>query len=219
MANPFTLPFESLPSTIAVFPLPGAVVMPGTQLPLNVFEPRYLNLVLDTLADHRMFGMIQPDPRAPKTTEPALYATGCAGRITSFSETSDGRIVLVLTGICRFDVQKELPTIRGYRKVLVSWSRFAADYAPHRSDALDRPPFLRSLSGYCEASGIEVPWKDLDSMTDDDLVNLLTSYLPLDPSEKQALVEAVGLEQRARLMVAFLDLRATRGEAGERRRH
>ena len=219
MSNPFTPKFESLPTTIPVFPLPGAVVMPGTQLPLNVFEPRYLNLVLDALGDHRMFGMIQPDPQAPKTKEPALCSTGCAGRITSFSETGDGRIVLVLTGVCRFDVQEELPTLRGYRKVVASWSRYAGDYAPHRSDAIERAPFLRSLRSYCEANGVEVPWKDLATMSDDDLVNLLTAHLPLDPTEKQALVEAVELEQRAKLMAAFLDLGSGRGEDGARRRH
>ena len=109
-----------------------------------------------------MFGMIQPDPRAPKAKEPTLYGTGCAGRTTSFSKISDGRIVLVLTGVCRFDVQEELPTIRGYRKVVASWSRYAGDYAPHRSDALERVPFSRSPRTYCEANGVEVPWKDLE---------------------------------------------------------
>jgi uncharacterized protein len=217
MTNPFTPRFESLPSILAVFPLSGAIVMPGTQLPLNIFEPRYLNLVLDTLRDERLFGMIQPDPSAPETQDRPLCRTGCAGRITSFSETTDGRIVLVLTGLCRFDVREELPSVRGYRRIVADWSRFAGDYQTTSSGEVERPQFLNQLRAYCDCRGVEVPWGDLDSLNDADLINLLAAHLPLHPGDKQALVEAIDLNQRAKLLTAFLELGATHED--DRRRH
>lgn len=219
MPNPFTPSYASLPEVIAVFPLPGAVLMPGTQLPLNIFEPRYLNLVEDTLGSHRLFGMIQPDPGGPRSGEAVLYRTGCAGRITSFSETNDGRIVLVLTGICRFDIRDELPAIRGYRRVLADWSRFAGDYEPEAPGQFDREPFLSRLRRYCDRTAVELPWEDLETLAEADLVNLLVAHLPLHTSEKQALLEAVRLDERAKLMSAFLELGSVRDRGAQSQRH
>jgi Lon protease-like protein len=125
--NPFIVPYEQLPQTLPIFPLPGAIVMPGNELPLNIFEPRYLNMVSDALSTHRMIGMVQPDPDA--RSEHELCRTGCAGRITQYRETSDGRIEMVLSGVCRYDLGEELPTTRGYRLIVPDWSRFSDDYA------------------------------------------------------------------------------------------
>ena len=124
--NPFTLPFERLPASIPVFPFTGAVVMPGVQLPLNIFEARYLNMVEDALAQHRIFAMVQSDPGSGRDGE-AVFQTGCAGRISSFSETDDGRFLIILLGVCRFDIREELPTVRGYRRVIADWQRFAVE--------------------------------------------------------------------------------------------
>ena len=128
-SNPFIPPFEALPDTLPIFPLPGAIVLPHTELPLNIFEPRYLNMTNDALGSHRMIGMIQPDPQGE--TEGRVYRTGCAGRITQFRETADCRIEMTLTGVCRFDLAEELSTTRGYRLVVPDWSRFAGDYEDH----------------------------------------------------------------------------------------
>jgi uncharacterized protein len=113
--NPWMLPFDKLPASIPIFPLPNAIVMPGCQLPLNIFEPRYLRMVLDAMAGERMIGMVQPDPASSKG-KVSVYRTGTAGRITFFNEIDDGRLMIVLTGVCRFDIQEEVPTVRGYRR-------------------------------------------------------------------------------------------------------
>lgn len=147
--NPFTLPFDRLPADIAVFPLSGAVLMPGTQLPLNVFEPRYLNMVEDALGARRLIGMIQPLDE----DERVLSKTGCAGRISSFSETDDGRIILVLTGLCRFDVVDELPLARGYRRVRADWTRFNGDYQDPAENEIDRTGLTDALESLCGIGG------------------------------------------------------------------
>ena len=122
----FSIPFERLPRALPIFPLPGTIVLPRADLPLNVFEPRYLNLVADALAGSRLVGMIQPDPDGGG--ERHLCRTGCAGRITQYRETADGRIEMILSGVCRFELGEELPTVRGYRLVVPDWDRFASDY-------------------------------------------------------------------------------------------
>ncbi|CAG0947976.1 partial Lon protease 2, partial [Anaerolineae bacterium] len=127
-AHPFSLPFDQLPASLPIFPLPHAVAMPGCQLPLNIFEPRYLKMVFDALGDQRLIGMVQPELSAADAKTLALYKTGTAGRITFFNETSDGRLLVVLTGVCRFDIVEEIPTTRGYRRALVDWSRFRCDH-------------------------------------------------------------------------------------------
>ena len=191
--SPFFPIFADLPADLPIFPLPGAVVMPGVQLPLNVFEPRYLNMVSDALAGSHLIGMIQPTSETLLDDVPEIHRIGCAGRITSYSETPDGRIVLVLTGICRFQVRTELAGQNGYRRVSVDWERFAADCHDEPVTIADRNGFLRSLRSYCTLRGVEVPWDDVQKMPDADLVNLLCAHLPLSPEDKQALVETIRL--------------------------
>lgn len=204
--SPFFPKFSDLPAELPIFPLAGAVVMPGVQLPLNIFEPRYLNLVSDALASDHLLGMIQPTSETLMDEVPALHRIGCAGRITSYSETSDGRVILVLTGVCRFQIKREIEGHRGYRRAAVDWERFAADCHDNAETIADRAGFLTSLKSYCKLHGVEVPWDDIEKMADADLTNLLCAHLPLSPEDKQALIETISTGERAALMRGLLDM-------------
>ncbi|KAA6185420.1 peptidase S16 [Thiohalocapsa marina] len=207
--------------------------MPGVQLPLNIFEPRYLNMVQAALAGDHLIGMVQPQTPIQSPTqarpdddaspaddqEPDLYRIGCAGRITSYSETNDGRIVLVLTGLCRFEIEAELAPRDGYRRVRPSWVRFAADYAPAAQPMSDRDAFMGSLRAFCEHRRVEVPWDDIGQMADTDLINLLCAHLPLGAGDKQALIETVDLQQRATLMRGLMDMSTHTGGVASGQRH
>ena len=202
--NPFITPFESLPQTLPIFPLPGAIVMPGAELPLNIFEPRYLNMINDAIAGHRMIGMIQPDPNGEG--EEAVCQTGCAGRITQFRETSDCRIEMVLTGVCRFDVGEELSTTRGYRLIVPDWSRFADDYADNTEILQDEHErLLKTLEGFFDLKGYEADLTMLKQLPVVRLVDSLTMALPFDEAEKQMLLESVEPEQRLANFIALIE--------------
>ncbi len=216
-SNPFTPSFDRLPEAFPIFPLAGAVVMPGADLPLNVFEPRYLNMVFDVLGSHRMFGMVQPEA-AEASASDAVYQTGCAGRITSFSETDDGRVLLVLTGVCRFDIKEEISALNGYRRVLADWSRFRLDYQDSSKDILEREQLLLLLRRFCEQNRLEVAWDELELMQGAELVNILTCRLPLDVADKQALLESVTLPERTTLLRGLLEMALTQ-QAGVTSRH
>jgi hypothetical protein len=199
-SHPFALPFDQLPSDLPVFPLPHAVAMPGCQLPLNIFEPRYLNMVFDALGEQRMIGMAQPEFAASGETSPTLYKTGTAGRITFFNETGDGRLMIVLTGVCRFDIQEEIPTARGYRRVRADWSRFAGDLEESAVTVAERG----QLRDYCAHKRLGIEWPALEDVGMGDLVNRLTCVLPLEIAERQLLVEAVTLNERLDLLTTLL---------------
>jgi len=155
--SPFLQTFAHLPRELPIFPLSGAVVLPGVQLPLNIFEPRYLRMIGAALAEDHLIGMVQP--RGDDTDDtPAVHRIGCAGRITSYSETADGRIVLVLTGLCRFQIAEELPARDGYRRVRPDWSRFAGDYDLEGEAIGNRERFMGSLRAFCDQRSVEVPW-------------------------------------------------------------
>lgn len=217
--NPFFPKFSDLPVEIPIFPLAGAVVLPGVQLPLNIFEPRYLNMVTDALASDHLIGMIQPTSETLAEDVPAIHRIGCAGRITSYSETSDGRILLVLSGLCRFQVVSELAGKNGYRRVRANWDRFAVDYQESDSPIPDRKGFLASLKAYCSLRGVEVPWEDVEQMDDKDLTNLLCAHLPLTPEDKQALIETLMTGERAALMRGLLDMAAAASMDTAEHRH
>lgn len=204
--SPFFPKFTALPSELPIFPLAGAVVMPGVQLPLNIFEPRYLNMVDAALAANHLIGMVQPLSGTAFDDMPELHRVGCAGRITSYSETSDGRIVMVLTGICRFEICAELDMRRGFRRAKPGWERFTVDYHEDEESLADRETFLASLKAYAGVRNVEVPWDDVDGMGDSDLVNLLCAHLPLAPEDKQALIETLDLADRAQLMRGLMDM-------------
>ena len=202
--NPFVVPFEELPNSLPIFPLPGAVLMPHAELPLNIFEPRYLNMVNDAIGSHRMIGMIQPDAAAG--SDEAICQVGCAGRITQFRETRDGRYEMVLSGVCRFEVNEELPTIRGYRLVTPDWSRFACDYdEPESNLQTEQPRLMSSLEHYLSARELEADLASFQQLPIVNLVDALTMALPLTNEEKQMLLESVEPAQRLASFLALID--------------
>jgi len=204
--NPFDPTPESLPGSIPVFPLAGVLLLPRGKLPLNIFEPRYLNMVQDALAADRMIGMIQPQA-AGGGNAPPLYRTGCAGRITSFSETDDGRFLITLTGISRFHVAEEVATTRGYRRFIINWSSFTADLAGGpETAALDRNRLDRALRGYFQMQGISADWDTIAQTADERLVSTLAMICPFTASEKQALLESQGPVERATLLLTLLEM-------------
>lgn len=203
--SPFFPTFRTLPSAIPIFPLAGAIVMPGVQLPLNIFEPRYLSMVQDALASDHIIGMIQPI-RDNDEESVHLQRVGCAGRITSYSELSDGRIMIVLTGVCRFGVSEEIDTVNGYRRVIADWTKFASDYDIEDVQLANREGFFEILHNYITSQRLEISWDDLGKLKDGQLINLLCAHLPFEPEEKQMLIETIGLDERAELMRGLMNL-------------
>jgi len=201
--SPFIAPYNQLPETLPIFPLPGAIVMPGSELPLNIFEPRYLNMVSDALSTHRMIGMIQPDSNARDAK--MLCHTGCAGRITQYRETNDGRIEMVLSGVCRYDLGEELPTTRGYRLIVPDWSRFSDDYTDD-GDQLraEHDHLIRVLKRYFDAKGLQADWSVLERLSTVTLMNSLSMALPISEQDKQLLLETVEPAQRLHTFTSLL---------------
>ncbi len=197
--------FDDLPRVVPIFPLPGVLLLPGGRLPLNIFEPRYLAMVRDALSGERTIGMIQPCAEAPDVGAARVYETGCAGRITAFSETDDGRYLITLTGAIRFDVERELPPIEGYRRVVADYGRFRGDLEEEASE-IDRERFLETLGCYFEANGIEGDWKAIEEAGDAALVTSMAMICPFAAPEKQALLEAMSLPERARTMTAIMEM-------------
>ncbi len=221
MRSPFLQRFTELPNLLPIFPLSGVVVLPGVQLPLNIFEPRYLAMVQAALASDHLIGMVQPRSREADDKHPAIHQVGCAGRITSYSETNDGRIILVLTGLCRFNIREELPEQEGFRRIVPNWEGFALDlHEGDDEDALsERDLFMGSLRAFCDQRSVEIPWDDVVKMPDMDLVNLLCAHLPLEAEDKQALLETVQLSERASLMRGLMDMSAQASRLGTEQRH
>jgi Lon protease-like protein len=202
---------EELPDEFPVFPLSGALLLPGGRLPLNVFEPRYLALVEDSLAMGRLFGMVQPDKRlANGDTGPGLYRTGCLGRLSAFSEADDGRYLITLTGLIRFSIIEEVEQCRGYRRVRGAFAGFAADLQRPPKSGLgpDRQLLLDASKRYFAHAGVDANWEAIGAMSDYVLVVTLSMACPFDPEEKQALLEAPTLLERARVLLALLEINA-----------
>jgi uncharacterized protein len=196
-----------LPAEIAVFPLTGALLLPRGRLPLNIFEPRYLAMTMDALGQGRLFGMVQPDARGK--TGPGLYRIGCLGRISSFSETDDGRLLITLIGVTRFRILEELPQAQGgYRRVRADYADFVTDLLEADPPPLDRPALLGALKPYFHARGIEANWDAVEQTPDALLVTMLAMVCPFDPPEKQALLEAAEGLERAEMLVALLRMGA-----------
>lgn len=199
---------DDLPVTIPVFPLTGAVLFPRSALPLNIFEPRYLNMIDDALAADRLIGMIQPAPGADATA-PALSTVGCVGRITTFTETEDGRYLITLTGVCRFRVDRELAVKSPYRRVTPDWLPFAADLSQRDNGAaIDQEILARALRDYANAKGFQVDWEATTDAPAEMLVNAVCAACPFDPGEKQLLLEAHTLADRCDALVTLLELGA-----------
>jgi Lon protease-like protein len=205
----FRARFDDLPAEFAVFPLDGVLLLPKGRLPLNLFEPRYLAMAEDSLATGRMFAMIQPDPALPETSHgPALYRTGCLGRLSSFSETDDGRLLITLTGLARFTIASEIDMRRGYRRVIGDFSRFRADMDEPADIQIDREGLLAALRGYFARRSIDPNWDAINRLEDDALVVTLAMVCPFEPIEKQALLEAPGEAERADTLLALLRMGA-----------
>jgi hypothetical protein len=208
--------FEDLPRVLPIFPLEGVLLLPGGRLPLNIFEPRYLAMFDDALASHRLIGMIQPCEECQGAEAPKIYETGCVGRVTSFTETDDGRYLVTLSGLLRFDVLRELPA-GSYRQVEPDFSRFAGDLEEDRS-TIDRDRLVKVLNAYFEANAIEGDWEAIEQTGDERLVTSLAMICPLGAPEKQALLESITLTERAEALTAIMEMAAHGGES-EAKRH
>jgi len=194
---------------IPVFPLPGALLLPRGQMPLNIFEPRYLVMIDDAFRSGlRLIGMIQPDPAQPAPADkPGLYKIGCVGRITQLAETGDGRYLIQLTGISRFAVEQELVVDTPYRQCRVSYAPFAGDFiARNGEEAVDRPALLAALAAFLKANKLDADWEGVEKAPNEALVNALAMMSPYGPPEKQALLEAPDLKTRAEILVAVTEI-------------
>ena len=200
-----TLRPDDLPATFPVFPLSGALLLPRGRLPLNIFEPRYLAMTEDALGRGRVFGMVQPDPQRPRLeTGPALYRVGCLGRLSSFSETDDGRYLNTLTGVCRFAIAEELAPCRGYRRVHGVFAPFVGDLEPPDEPGFDRTEVLAALRSYFAHRGFDANWDAIGQMSDELLLITLAMVCPFESAEKQALLEAPTQPERAATLLALL---------------
>lgn len=204
-----------LPDTLPIFPLPGALLLPRARLPLHIFEPRYLAMLEDCLkTPTRLIGMIQPR-EVPGTGEKRLCAIGCAGRITAFSETEDGRYMVTLTGISRFRIKDEVQGFSPYRRCNVDWQSFARDLGPDESDPkFNRPALMALLARYFQMRGLGTDWSGLREAEDELMINSLSMLLPFTPEDKQALLEAPSLITRRETLVTLIEFALRDGGSG-----
>jgi len=208
---------SDLPDVIPVFPLAGALLLPRGQMPLNIFEPRYLAMIDDALkAGHRIIGMIQPETAHPGSEQkPNLFKVGCAGRITQLAESGDGRYLIQLTGVARFQVDDELASTTPYRQCHVRYSPFIDDFTARKGeDAVDRKSLLEALTGFLKANNLKADWEGIESAPNEALVNALAMMSPYGAAEKQALLEAPDLKTRAELLVAMTEIELAKNTAG-----
>lgn len=199
---------ELLPLELPIFPLAGALLLPGATLPLNVFEPRYLNLIEDALGYGRIVGMVQPmsaEAESPEG-EPPVYQTGCAGRIVSFAETGDGRFAITLLGICRFHIVEELELNSGYRRVTPDYEPFFGDLEDDETMIKDLEHLLKTVEAYFLTKGIDADWSTIEGAADSALVTTLSMLCPFAPSEKQALLECENTAERSELLGNLMSL-------------
>jgi Lon protease-like protein len=198
---------RTLPAILPIFPLTGVLLLPRGQLPLNIFEPRYLAMTRDAMEGDRLIGMVQPqDPHQSLAGNPPVYPNGCAGVVTEFAETQDGRLLITLTGLCRFRIAEELPLLRGYRRVVPDWAVYAADLVGEEDADFDRQRLLRGLKTYFGRNRISANWEALAAVRGERLIVSLAMVCPFAPSEKQALLEAADLGTRARLLTTIVEM-------------
>ncbi|HEY8127563.1 MAG TPA: LON peptidase substrate-binding domain-containing protein [Hyphomicrobium sp.] len=210
-----------LPPRIPVFPLRGAILLPRATLPLNIFEPRYLEMIDDVMSGGRIIGILQPvvsgdDEESPIEKTAGLRSVGCAGRVTSYQELDDGRLIITLTGITRFQCIGEAETEMAYRIMSVSYDRFASDLTEGLGEELvDRRNLLRVLKTYLEANRLKTDWATIQRASNEFLINALSVMCPYGPEEKQALLEAKDLRSRAEVLVALAEIDlASNGSSG-----
>ncbi|HQF30313.1 MAG TPA: LON peptidase substrate-binding domain-containing protein [Hyphomicrobiales bacterium] len=214
---------QDLPPVIPVFPLPAALLLPRGQLPLNIFEPRYVAMIDDALSGDRIIGMVQPalkragDDAAAATREaPKLARVGCAGRLTSFTETNDGRYLITLNGVSRFHIVEEIETDKPYRLCRIDTEPFGSDFVPgFGEEAVDRDALLAAFRAYLDTNDMEADWDNVAQVSNEVLVNTLSMMSPYGPAEKQALLEAPDLVTRAETLIAVTEIALARANAPE----
>jgi Lon protease-like protein len=216
MNHPYRGPDE-LPSVLPVFPLTGVLLLPRGQLPLNIFEPRYLEMIDDAMKTHRIIAMIQPEPDSDAgQMHPPLLSVGCAGKITQLAETGDGRYLLTLTGIARFRIVQEITTLTPYRQCRMDFEPFATDFNPRAGETeVDREGVLRTLREFAETNQLQIDWNSINETPNEALVNALSMMSPFGPREKQALLEANDLKGRADVLVAITEFELARGKSAQ----
>jgi uncharacterized protein len=203
-----------LPDILPIFPLTGVLLLPRGRLPLNIFEPRYLAMTRDALGGERLIGMVQPsepelqDNRGRGPANPPVYPVGCAGRITSFTETDDERYLVTLTGVSRFRIAEEFPVLSGYRRVRPDWQPYARDLDGSSASDFDRVRFIRGLKSFFNHRQISADWEAIEKAAGEHLINSIAMLCPFAPSEKQALLEAPDLDERARMLIALVEMAA-----------
>jgi uncharacterized protein len=195
----------ALPDILPIFPLTGVLLLPRGRLPLNIFEPRYLAMFRDAMEAERLIGMVQPSDPPVREMNPAVYPLGCAGRISSFSETEDGRFLVTLTGVSRFRIREELPLLSGYRRVTPEWDDFADDRAPDEA-GFDRARLTLALRSFFGQRQVEADWSAIEQAPGEHLVTSIAMMCPFAPNEKQALLEAKTFGERARLLTALIEM-------------
>lgn len=192
----------TLPAQMPIFPLPNALLLPGGQLPLNIFEPRYLAMIEDALGSKgRLIGMVQPMEESGE-----LFGIGCAGRISYFQETGDGRYMIALNGVCRFRLHDHQQSLAGYRLADVSWAEFAGDLDDSDVGIGDRDHMFAVMRRYFDQRGFEADWDQIEQSDDNAILNTLAMVCPFDVAEKQALLEAEGISRRADLLTAMMEM-------------
>ncbi len=208
--NPFAPAFADLPETIAIFPVRGVLLLPCGRLPLNIFEPRYLAMVEDAMAGNRTIGMVQPrdKTRCEITNDTPVFQTGCAGKITEFSETEDGRYMITLTGICRFTIAEEISGNRGYRRIRPQWADYRDDLHEKKCLDLNRERLKTLLKTYFALQEMTCDWAAVEDAPDGRLITCLSMICPFDAGEKQALLEAKCCYTRASLFMTMLEMAA-----------
>ncbi len=202
----------ALPEILPIFPLSGVLLLPRGRLPLNIFEPRYLAMTREALAGERLIGMVQPNDQAGGQAgggiSPPVYPVGCAGRVMQFRETDDGRFLITLTGVSRFRIVEELPLVSGYRRVVPDWGPFARDRDASGEPEFDRARLIRGLKNFFATRQLSADWGAIDKAPGEHLVTSIAMMCPFAPSEKQALLEAANLDERARLLMALVEMAA-----------
>lgn len=204
-----------LPDLLPVFPLSGALLLPRAELPLNIFEDRYLQMFEAAMATNRLIGMIQPEP-GDGTDKPALSRVGCAGRITSLTETDDDRLLIGLSGVCRFEVVKEQNVKKPWRVCKVSYDGFAADLVTdNQARSVNRDAVITAFRQYLEANDMSANWDEVEKVSTENLVNTLSQMAPYPAREKQALLEAPDLQSRADMLIALTELALSKQARGK----
>jgi hypothetical protein len=203
--------YSDLPHSLPLFPLSGVLLLPRGQLPLNVFEPRYLEMVDYAMSGDRLIGMIQPAESEDKVATPRLTQVGCAGKIFSFRETEDNRYLITLNGICRFRLNGEMPATTPWRAGYCDFAGFAGDLAQSGNEEFPRNRLLKALKNYLSNRDMQADWSSVMTAPGEALINALAMMCPFDPAEKQALLEAENVAERASALIALLEIG---GEAG-----